>query len=366
MATGAILDRVHPVHRLTLLPSNCRFHRPSLACCPFFASSGTQLNRAVNAAGGNQAEAIGSGASYPKASMSMAHNESQMAGSDRETVAYVATRQFGLYRSEDFTYGDGDPTWIRVGREISITVFALDLSDPDGFQACRVTDTIYVRTPAVTGPDWRLVLQKQDVASLIGVDISHVLGISWVEINSQKPGHMYTMAGVCSMAPLPNRSFYLLKSDRYGDHGSWSAHLIPAGGTTGEPGAVWRDGLDRSIRNQHCWRASLLQYGRRRFWSLKQWLGASDWQPRVLVDPTDQTVSYAGIDTNGPDLAKATTIDGVYSQIDGGYAAGIAIWGAGHRLDFGTQWRICENLERGLPILLGRCRIGVAQKWRSF
>lgn len=68
-------------------------------------------------------------------------------------------------------------------------------------------------------------------------------------------------------------------------------------------------------------------------WGKKSGLGSSVWMPRVLVDPTDQAVSYAGYGFNGPELVKATAVSGGYSQIDGDYQAGIAIY-----YGYGTGW----------------------------
>ena len=60
-------------------------------------------------------------------------------------------------------------------------------------------------------------------------------------------------------------------------------------------------------------------------WVFKQSIASSIWLGRVLIDPDDQSKSYTGLGMNGPDLGRSTTVNGVYTEIDGALSAGISI-----------------------------------------
>jgi len=250
---------------------------------------------------------------------------------DEFYTVYLATASKGLYRSTDFTFDDSaDPTWERVGQKMGIAEFAVDRSNPDEFQAARSGNAIYVRRPSHYGDDdWHSVLTKAEAETVVGQSLH---GIKWVEINPQKTGHMYIIAST-GINNFPGKPVYMMRSKDFG--ASWDATVI-ADGAIRAYGGIWAGNTGGSYEGGEVLYASLCMGGggsaniyysvnEGDTWNYKASLGSSVWLGRLMVDPTNQDITYAGKDANGPNLVQATTVNGGFTEIDGGYQAGIAI-----------------------------------------
>ena len=218
---------------------------------------------------------------------------------------------------------------------MAISEFALDLNDPDEFQACHHGGTIYIRRPTHYGHDnWVEVYSVADAVTQFGGP-PYIQGFRWVEINSAsgKEGHMYVQChtGLNTGA----RHIYLLKSVDYGN--SWSRSLIKSG-TFRATGGVWAGRVTGDIMyasysghglitNCHVM-YSINEGG---LWYAKQVLGGAIWVTRVMIDPTSEATCYMGYPINGPDLHKSITVSGGMTPVK--TDAGICVFNG-----FGGGW----------------------------
>lgn len=208
---------------------------------------------------------------------------------------------------------------------MAIEEFALDLNDPDEFQACRNGDSIYVRRPTYyDDDDWHEVYTVTQAATQFDIGF---LYFKWVEINSAtgKEGTLYIQASRAYNHQAGQ--LYCLKSSDYG--ATWSGAEIQ-GGIIRASGGIWAGRVTGDVMYAtYC--SGLTSAARVRYstdegssWSNKDVLDVSVWVGRVMIDPSTEATSYTGKDINGPNLAKATTNSGSYSNIKDD--AGIALY----------------------------------------
>lgn len=226
--------------------------------------------------------------------------------------SYFCSQTFGLYRCADWFYDSSVPTWEHTGQTMNISEFALDLNDPDEFQAAHHGGVIYVRRPTHYGHDnWVEVFSVADAQTQWGGNL--IEGFRWVEINSApgKEGHMYVQAHTGLNAG--GEYIYLLKSTNYG--GSWSRSEIISG-TIRATGGIWAGRVTGDVMYASYNGHGLVSTCKIRYstneggsWAHKATLDASLWATRVMINPSNEATSYAGIGINGPNLGKAIAYD---------------------------------------------------------
>jgi len=246
-------------------------------------------------------------------------------GRSPHSPAFAATRTDGLYRSSDFVYTPGDPTWELVGQTpFNIEMFAID-QETGNFQACiNALDEIWVRHYTTYGDaNWHRVLTLAGAAAIVG----HAL--TWLQgayINSELPGHMYTLARGDTGGFLES-GLYLLRSTDYGV--SWVARLIkvdaPITVATQATLGVGRIGGGESPGQVlYVFRYRSAPVARDVRYSTDEgdtWgnagplTGFPDIISYITVDPTDQTISYCTRDNPPSNLGRAITIGGGWGFI---------------------------------------------------
>lgn len=209
---------------------------------------------------------------------------------------------------------------------MAIEEFALDLNNPDEFQACHKSGTVYVRRPTHYGDDdWHEVYSVTDAETQFG---DPIVDFRWVEINSApgKEGHMYTQATEAYNAQ--GKDLWLMTSTDYG--ATWSRSLI-INGIIRASGGIWAGRVTGDVMYASYNGHGLVSTCKIRYstdegdtWAEKAVFNASIWVTRVMIDPTDEGISYAGNGINGPNLRKALTTSGGY--VTGRIGAGICIF----------------------------------------
>lgn len=231
--------------------------------------------------------------------------------------SYFCSTDFGLYRCADWHYDNSVPTWAHIGQTMNVSEFALDLNDPDEFQAAHHGGLVYVRRPTHYGDDdWHEVYSVADAVTQFGGP-PYIEGFRWVEINSAsgKEGHMYVQAHTGLNAGA--RHIYILTSTNYG--GSWSRSLLISG-TIRATGGIWAgrvtgDNMYASYNGHGLISSCKIRYSTNEGsnWAQKQVYDTSLWVTRVLIDPSAEGTSFSGNGVNGPNLRKATTVSGGYT-----------------------------------------------------
>lgn len=249
-------------------------------------------------------------------------------GRSSSPAAFAATKTDGLYRSDDFVYSPGDPTWEIQGQTpFTINMFAVDM-ETGLFQACiNNTDEIWVRHHATYGDsDWHKVLDLVSAAALVAPG-----GMSWLMgayINSELPGHMYTLG----RGRIAGRNtLYLLKSTDYGV--SWVARFISDTASYDFPfaslgvGRVGGGEPPGQVLYVFIYRAAPVSRNvnysidEGDTWASKDVLsGWPDTTAYITADPTDQSVSYVSQENAASDLARAEGITAGYLTIRTGAA----------------------------------------------
>ena len=242
--------------------------------------------------------------------------------------SYFASSGKGLYRCANWRYDNTVPVWEHIGQTMPIAEFALDLNDPDEFQACHKSGTVYVRRPAHYGHDnWVEVYSVADAVTQFGGP-PYFGGFGWIEINSapDKAGHVYIQGHTGLNAQ--NKQIYLLKSQDYGI--TWSRSRIK-GGIFRATGGVWAGRVTGDIMYAtysghglvtNCHVMYSTDEGEN--WAAKHVHGGSIWVTRVMIDPSNEATVFTGRGVNGPNLGRATSVDGGCSEVKAG--AGICIF----------------------------------------
>lgn len=257
--------------------------------------------------------------------------------------SYFCSHTLGLYECEDWTYDATVPVWTHIGQTMGISCFAIDLNDPEEFQAAAHNDTISVRRPTHYSSDnWQEVFTKAAAETLAGTDLGD---FGWAEINSApgKEGCMYCRAK--TILPYPNsNNLYLFKSPDYG--ASWAIRgTVKASVYLLDIGGIWAGRVTGDIMyltDNHGLTANAYSHyssDEGASWDEKgPSHGVSLWLTRMMIDPTSEATSYIGRATNAVNLERATTVSGSFSECDGAHEAGIGIY-----YGYGAGWISAHN-----------------------
>jgi len=253
--------------------------------------------------------------------------------------SYFCSTAFGLYECENWTYDTTVPVWTHVGDVIGIDEFAIDLNDPEEFQAGRDGTTIYIRRPTAYGDDnWDSKFTRAAAEAIVGESLTN---FGWVEINNApgKEGHIYTRARTTRGFPTDN-DMYLFRSADYGETWGLQGSVYGDMSVLRDAGGIWAGRVTGNTMyaminygfGGNCYVYYSIDEGIN--WALKGGgsLGISVWLSRVLIDPSAEATSFVGMYTNAPDLARGRTVDGLH---DGVVEAGAGI---GVYYGYGGGW----------------------------
>lgn len=232
--------------------------------------------------------------------------------------SFFCSRDFGLYECENWTYDATVPVWTHVGQTISTSCFAIDLNDPEEFQAVAHNATISVRRPThYSSEDWQEVFTKTAAETLAGESLD---SFGWVEINNatSKEGHMYCRAKTDAGYPNYN-DLYIFKSADYGltwaIQGSVKTHMYLR-----DIGGIWVGrvtGDAMYVTENHGLSANAYAHyssDEGATWAAKGGtLGGSLWLSRIMIDPASEAKSFAGKATDAVNLTIAPTVAGSYN-----------------------------------------------------
>ena len=254
-------------------------------------------------------------------------------GGGWRSAVYVGTKTDGVFYTADFSGPDGgNPTWVTKNGGLGTTAITVGpIGDPWGpadRQFLIAGGDVYRRVPAVSD-NWVEVLSNADAVTATGSSSGTILDITG---NINKEGYFYVLFN----SALTNNGIWLIITDDYGD--TWTGYQVTSvlsnyNAGTVEVGAL--QGTSTYTAGEVIYVAVCAGLGGKNYvfasvnhaasWTANLWNGTSNWRNRVHIDPSDQSVVYAGWNTNGPDLARSVTYGASPVEVDGANQYGITL-----------------------------------------